>query len=246
MFRLEVRNPGGHSSLPTNDNAIYQLAEGLGRIARFSFPVKLNETTRTFFQRIAALERGQAADDMRAVTRTPPDPDAVRRLASSSPFYNGLMRTTCVATMLEAGHAPNALPQTARATVNCRLLPEDTTEEVRKTLVKVVDDPRITVTPLDDAPASPASPLIPEVMKPVERIAAEMWPGVPVVPVMDPWASDSYFLRRAGIPTYGAPGVFFEIDPVRAHGKDERIGVQAFYEGLEFIYRLMKALSKGE
>ncbi len=244
-FRLEVRNAGGHSSQPVRDNAIYHLSEGLARLAKFDFPVRLNETTRSFFGRMAARESGQMAANMKAVAGNTPDQNAAARLAAASPFYNSMMRTTCVATMLEAGHAPNALPQTARAVVNCRVLPEDTQESVTRTLHEVLADKEITVTAMSDIRASPASPLVPEVIEPVERIAAEMWPDVPVVPVMDPWATDGLYLRRAGIPVYGAPGIFFDIDPIRAHGKDERVGVQAFYEGVEYIYRLMKALTSG-
>jgi acetylornithine deacetylase/succinyl-diaminopimelate desuccinylase-like protein len=242
-FRLEVKNAGGHSSQPVRDNAIYHLAEGLARLAKFDFPVRLNETTRSFFERMSARETGQTAADMKAVAGDTPDQQAAARLSAASPFYNSLMRTTCVATMLEAGHAPNALPQTARAIVNCRVLPEDTQENVTKTLADVLADKEISVTALNDILSSPTSPLVPEVIRPVERIAGEMWPNVLVVPVMDPWASDGLYLRRAGIPVYGTPGVFFDIDPIRAHGKDERVGVQAFYEGVEFSYRLMKALT---
>ncbi len=242
-FRLEVKNIGGHSSQPVRDNAIYHLSEGLARLGRFDFPVRLNETTRLFFERMSARESGQTAADMKAVAGNAPDQNAAARLSAASPFYNSLMRTTCVATMLEAGHAPNALPQTARAIVNCRVLPEDTQEAVTRTLTEALADKEIAVTALGDIRASPASPLVPEVIKPVERIAAEMWPNVPVVPVMDPWATDGLYLRRAGIPVYGTPGIFFDIDPIRSHGKDERIGVQAFYEGVEFTYRLMKALT---
>ena len=242
-FRLEVKNPGGHSSQPVKDNAIYHLAEGLARLAKFDFPAKLNETTRSFFERMSKRESGQAASDMKAVAQATPDPAAAARLSAASPFYNSLMRTTCVATMLDAGHAPNALPQTARAIVNCRVLPEDSQETVIKTLTDVVADNQITVTPLHNIISSPASPLAQEVIRPLERIVAEMWPGVPVVPVMDPWATDGLYLRRAGVPVYGAPGVFFDIDPIRAHGKDERVGAQAFYEGVEFMHRLMRALT---
>ena len=240
-FRLEVKNSGGHSSQPVRDNAIYHLAEGLARLAKFDFPVKLNETTRAFFERMSKHARGQIAEDMKAVARASPELFAAARLAAGSPFYNSVMRTTCVATMLEAGHAHNALPQMARAVVNCRVLPEDSQEGVMKTLVQVLADPQITITPLGRLISSPASPLTPEVIRPIERIVAELWPGVPVVPVMDPWATDGLYLRRAGIAVYGAPGIFFDIDPIRAHGKDERIGVQAFYDGVEFLYRLMKA-----
>jgi acetylornithine deacetylase/succinyl-diaminopimelate desuccinylase-like protein len=242
-FRLEVKNAGGHSSQPVRDNAIYHLAEGLARLAKFDFPVRLNETTRSFFERMSARETGQTAADMKAVAQNTLDQMAAARLSAASPFYNSLMRTTCVATMLEAGHAPNALPQTARAIVNCRVLPEDTQENVTRTLTDVLADKEISVTALNDILSSPTSPLVPEVIRPVERIAGEMWPNVAVVPVMDPWASDGLYLRRAGIPVYGTPGVFFDIDPIRAHGKDERVGVQAFYEGVEFSYRLMKALT---
>ena len=242
-FRLEVKNAGGHSSQPVRDNAIYHLSEGLARLAKFDFPVRLNETTRSFFERMSAREAGQTAADMKAVAQNAPDRTAAARLSAASPFYNSMMRTTCVATMLEAGHAPNALPQTARAIVNCRVLPEDTQENVTKTLADVLADKEITLTALNDIRSSPASPLVPEVIRPVERIAAEMWPDVPVVPVMDPWATDGLYLRRAGIPVYGTPSIFFDIDPIRSHGKDERVGVQAFYEGVEFTYRLMKALT---
>ncbi|HKR01653.1 MAG TPA: M20/M25/M40 family metallo-hydrolase [Pyrinomonadaceae bacterium] len=242
-FRLEVKNPGGHSSQPIKDNAIYHLAEGLSRLAKFDFPIRLNETTRLFFERMSNRETGQMASDMKAVAGPSPDSGAAARILAASPFYNSMMRTTCVATMLEGGHAPNALPQTARAIVNCRVLPEDSQEAVMKTLVEVLADKQITLTPLNHILSSPASPLTPEVIRPVERLVAEMWPGVPVVPVMDPWATDGLYLRRAGVPVYGTPAVFFDIDPIRAHGKDERVGVRAFYEGGEYMYRLMKALT---
>jgi acetylornithine deacetylase/succinyl-diaminopimelate desuccinylase-like protein len=245
-FRLEVKNRGGHSSLPTKDNAIYRLAEGLARLAKFDFPAKLNETTRTFFEKMSAQEKGRIAADMKAVAQAPPRPAAVARLSSAAPLYNSLMRTTCVATLLEAGHSAYALPQLARATVNCRMLPEDSPEEVRRTLVRILADEQITVTAEDSPQPSPAAPLAPEVMRPVERLVAEMWPGVPVLPMMETGATDCVYLRQAGIPTYGVAGVFYEMDPFRAHGKDERIGVEAFYEGVEFIYRLMKALTSGK
>lgn len=242
-FALETKNPGGHSSLPRTENAIYRLAFALTRLAVYHFPVKLNETTRTFFQRMAAIETGQRAADMDAVTRSHADPSAVERLATS-PYYNALMRTTCVATMLEAGHAENALPQTARATVNCRILPGGDPEEVRQTLIAVLADTTIAVAPIGTATPSPASPLTPEILGAAERITNEMWPVTPVVPVMLTGATDGLYLRNAGIPTYGISGLFHEIDDVRAHGRDERIGVRAFYDGLEFLYRLVKTLSE--
>ena len=241
-FRLEVKNRGGHSSLPVKDNAIYQLAEGLTRLAKYDFPVSLNEITRAFFERMSAIENGQTASDMKAITQTPPDSAAVLRL-SAMPYYNALMRTTCVATRLEAGHADNALPQTARALVNCRMLPGESAAEVQQTLVKVLNDGRIVVTPVDEAKPSPPSPLKPEIIQPVERLTSMMWPGVAVVPTMSTGATDGLYFRQAGIPIYGVSGLFGDIDDVREHGRDERIGVNEFYEGQEFLYRLVKMLS---
>ncbi|MGZ8398995.1 MAG: M20/M25/M40 family metallo-hydrolase [Gemmatimonadales bacterium] len=243
-YLLEVTGAGGHSSLPPKDNAIYTLAKGLDRLSRFNFPVRLNPTTRAFFRQLAAQEKGQVAADLRAVSGDTPDPKAAARLARV-PMYNSSMRTTCVATILQAGHAENALPQRARATIQCRLLPGESPEETRKTLARVVSDTLIRVS-LPEKPAiAPASPLSPEVMKAAERVTASMWPDVVVLPVMDPWSTDGAHLRRAGVPVYGLSGVFYDINDVRAHGKDERIGIQAFYEGVEFMYRLMKSLTHG-
>lgn len=244
-FSLEVQNRGGHSSLPEKDNAIYHLAEGLARLAKFDFPVELNETTRTYFQRMSKIESGQTARDMTAIAGNAADPGAAERLAAS-PYYNALMRSTCVATQLNAGHAENALPQRARAIVNCRLLPEDSPADVQRTLVKVLADEKIMVAPLGKPQTAPLSPLIPEVVAPVDRITEEMWPGVPVVPIMSTGATDGARLRVAGIPTYGVSGLFDDIDDVRAHGKDERMGVQHFFDGLEFMYLLVKALSSSK
>ena len=241
-FRLEVTNAGGHSSLPRKDNAIYRLAAGLGRLAAFDFPVQLSEVTRAYFDRMAALTAGAEAQDMKAVLRTPPDPQAVARLSQSA-LDNALMRTTCVATRLDAGHAENALPQMARAIVNCRTLPGTPAGEVQATLVRVLADDAISVTPVAPAKPSPPSPLTPDVMGPVEQVTAEMWPGVPVLPVMGTGATDSLYLRQAGIRAYGVSGLFGEIDDNRAHGRDERMGVRQLSEGREFLYRLVKRLS---
>ncbi len=206
-FRLEVRNAGGHSSRPVKDNAIYHLAEGLTRLAKYQFPIHLNEVTEGYFQRMS------------------------------------LLRTTCVATRLEGGHADNALPQTARAIVNCRLLPGESPAEVRSTLIRVLEDSRISVTPIGDATASNPSPMRADVLAAIEQLTNQMWPGVPVVPVMSTGATDGLYLRNAGIPTYGISGFFEDVDDTRAHGRDERLGVKQFYEGIEFLYRLVKALS---
>ena len=240
-FRLEVTDPGGHSSQPRKDNPIYHLSEGLARLGKFDFPVQLNEVTRAYFQRMAEVEGGPVGADMRAVAATG-DPAAVERLSRTA-LYNALMRTTCVATMLTGGHAPNALPQLARANVNCRMLPGSDPAEVQRTLERVLADERIKVTPVAPAKPSPPSPLRPDVMGPIERITKQMWPGVVVVPVMGAGATDGLFFRQQGIPIYGVSGIFSDIGDSRAHGRDERIGIREFYDGQEFLYRLVKALA---
>jgi acetylornithine deacetylase/succinyl-diaminopimelate desuccinylase-like protein len=243
-FTLEVTNPGGHSSLPVKENAIYRLAQGLTRLAQFQFPVKLSEVTRGFFARMARFETGQPAADMKAVGSGAPSTAAAARLSESSPVYNAQLRTTCVATMLGGGHAPNALPQTARANVNCRMLPGDDPVEVQRAIAGALADERIAVTPVGQARPSAPSPLRPDVVGPIEKITNEMWPGVPVIPTMATGATDGLFLRNAGIPTYGVSGIFMDVDDVRAHGRDERLGVKEFYEGREFLYRLVKVLAQ--
>jgi len=239
---LEVRNPGGHSSLPRRDNAIYQLAAALTRLAAFEFPVELNEITRSFFARMASLETAQTAADMKAVALPTPDPAAAARLAAGSPMYNSMMRSTCVATQLTGGHAENALPQTARAVVNCRLLPDADPRAIERTLKNVVADEGIVFTTLWEPVASPASPLRPDLMSAIERHTAELWPGAVVLPFMSTGATDGLYFRNAGIPTYGVEGMFTEPNDVRAHGRDERVGVKAFYNAREFLYRLVKTL----
>jgi acetylornithine deacetylase/succinyl-diaminopimelate desuccinylase-like protein len=243
-YRLEVRNPGGHSSAPSKDNAIYHLAGGLTRLGQFDFPMKLNETTRAYFQREGAQEGGQLGADMVAVAADHPDPAVVARI-SAIPGYNTLLRTTCVATMLEGGHAVNALPQTARATVNCRILPGEPVDEVQRTLVRVLADDQISVTPLGTPTISAPSPLKPEIMNAVDKLTAEFWPGAAVIPTMSAGATDGAYLRNAGIPTYGHSGRVGEIGENRAHGKDERMQVKSLYESTEYMYRLVKMLSSG-
>jgi acetylornithine deacetylase/succinyl-diaminopimelate desuccinylase-like protein len=244
-YSFEVKNSGGHSSLPTKDNAIYHLADGLSRLSKYDFPVALNETTRSWLERAAPLEDPQIGAAMNSVASGRPDPAAVARL-SAMPAYNAQLRTTCVATMLEAGHAFNALPQRAQATVNCRVLPGEPIEEVQRTLVRVVDDKQISVTPtLIDVYSKP-SPLNPEIVQAVERVTAEFWPGIPVIPTMSAGATDGLFLRNAGIATYGTSGLAGDIDDVRSHGRDERVLVKSFNDGQEYLYRLVKALSSGK
>ncbi len=241
-FRLESTNPGGHSSRPTRDNAIYHLTEALSRIGKHQFPVKLNEVTRGYFQRMSTIEQGPIAADFRAIAQTIPDPAAAERL-SNEPYYNAMMRTTCVATMVNAGHAPNALPQRAGANVNCRILPGEDPGEVKRTLERVVANPKVTITPVDSAKPSPPSPLRPEIMRPVERLTQQLWPGVPVLPVMSTGATDGLYFRQNGIPVYGVSGLFGDMDDVRAHGRDERMGIKEFYDGQEFLWRLVNELA---
>jgi acetylornithine deacetylase/succinyl-diaminopimelate desuccinylase-like protein len=250
-YLFESLNPGGHSSVPTPDNAIYHLAGALARLQSFSFPVKISEITRNYFERNATLTTGQIAQDLKAVAKQPPDSAAVQRL-SAIPYYNSLMRTTCVATILFGGHAANALPQTARANVNCRIFPGEDPQEVLHTLERVANDPKVKISivlQLDPqgkvvpAVAVPPSPLLPEVINAMENTLGAVWPGVPLVATMSTGATDGKYTRIAGIPTYGISCMFFEMNDSRAHGKDERVGVQDFYDGVEFNYKLIRELS---
>ncbi len=254
-FQVRATNPGGHSSLPKPDNAIYHLTDALGRLEQFQFPLELNAVTRAYFERMASIESGQEAADMRAILNSPPDPAAAARL-SLDPLNNATLRTTCVATRLEGGHANNALPQSAEANVNCRILPGHTREEVRQTLVRVFADPKVEVSyvdnsgrVLDSAPnAAALAPvkLRPDVMQTLEKVAGEMWPGTPVIPTMSTGASDGVYTNAAGMPTYGISGVAVDMNDVRAHGRDERVRVDSFYQGVDFYYRYLKALTSGQ
>jgi acetylornithine deacetylase/succinyl-diaminopimelate desuccinylase-like protein len=241
-FALEAKNPGGHSSVPRKDNAIYELAAALGRLSTYRFPARLTDTTRLYFERLAASQPAELAASMRGVAKTPPDPAAVAKL-SEIPIYASTLRTTCVATRLAGGHADNALPQMARATVNCRMHPSDPPDWVRERLVEAVADPQVTVTPIGSAHPSPESPIHPELFPAVEKLTEAMWPGVPVLPTMGTGATDSLYLRGVGIPMYGVSGIFGDVDDSRAHGRDERVPVPSYHEGREFLYRLVKALS---
>jgi acetylornithine deacetylase/succinyl-diaminopimelate desuccinylase-like protein len=244
-YLLEVKNRGGHSSLPTQDNAIYHLAEGLARLSNFTFPLELNETTRAYFERTADLESEQVAADIRSVLSETPDTAALSRM-SANPAYNAQLRTTCVATLLEGGHAYNALPQVARSTINCRIMPGDPVDQVKATLVRVLADPQISVTQIGQPVLSPPSPLNEEIMGAIRQVAAEFWPGTPIVPVMSAGATDGSYLRNAGIPTYGHSGLAGDVDDVRAHGKDERVRVTSFFNGVEYLHQLVRTLSGGK
>jgi acetylornithine deacetylase/succinyl-diaminopimelate desuccinylase-like protein len=241
-FRLEVRNKGGHSSIPVADNAIYRLAAALQRLASFGFPLKTNEVTAAYFQQMAKIETGPMKKDLAEAAKA--SGEAMQRLAASSPAWNATLRTTCVATLLEGGHAVNALPQLAAATVNCRVLPEDSVSYVQTTLQKVVADDQVSVKLLGEPTPGPASAMRPDVLAAVSHATEALWPGVLVVPIMVMGATDGRALRIAGIPTYGIQGFFFDRDDIRFHGRDERLGVQSFYEGQAFLYELVKMLSK--
>jgi acetylornithine deacetylase/succinyl-diaminopimelate desuccinylase-like protein len=244
-FALEVKNKGGHSSVPEKENAIYRLSKGLARLSDFDFPVVLDAGTRAFFEAVATREGPDVAQAInRMLSTNPPDASAVAFL-SKSPDWNANLRTTCVATMLQAGHAENALPQFAKATVNCRILPSEKPRDVEATIRHVLNDTQISVTPMEkiELVQSPASELRPDVVGAAKSVTSAMWPGVPVVPIMSVGGTDGTHLRRADIPTYGISGIADDFDDIREHGRDERIAATALYEGREFLFRLATALS---
>ena len=243
-FELTARNPGGHSSRPVPDNAIYHIANALVKLERTPFPFELNNVTRAYFEQITKLEKGQRREDILAILHSTPDPAAIARL-SEDPRFNATMRTTCVATRLEAGHANNALPQTAHAIVNCRILPGHSPEEIKNELARLFADRQIEMRRADPVPGKKpmgAATLRPDVFQTLERVADEMWPGAPVIPVMETGASDSVYTMGAGLPSYGISGLAIDRDDVRAHGKDERVRVASFDAAADFYYRFLKAL----
>jgi acetylornithine deacetylase/succinyl-diaminopimelate desuccinylase-like protein len=242
-FTLTAKNPGGHSSLPRPDNAIYELAAALTRLAHYSFPVQFNDVTREYFERSAAIESPAMASAMRAILKDPSDAKAAATL-SKDVRYNSVLRTTCVATRLAGGHADNALPQLATAFVNCRVFPNVTADDVRAKIIAAVADTGITVSP-PSAPIPPTqpSPLSPEIMGPVTAITKSMFGDIPVIPFMSTGATDSKYLRAAGIPAYGVSGLFVDPADLRIHGRDERVLQKSLYDSQEFLYRLVKALS---
>ena len=244
-FRLEVTNRGGHSSRPVKDTAIYHLAAALTRIAAYDFPPQFTDANRAYFNGMAKIEaaKGDAevAAAMTAFVKNPDDAAAIARVSAKDPSWNATLRTTCVATMLDAGHATNALPQRARANINCRIFPGVAPEAVRRELETLVADPAVTVTQLETrGPSSPPPPLTREVLGPVEKLAAQYWPGVPVLPILQPGATDGQFLNAAGIPTYGFEPVFVGPDLGNIHGLNEYVNVKSLLEGREFLYRLVK------
>jgi acetylornithine deacetylase/succinyl-diaminopimelate desuccinylase-like protein len=251
-YQLTVTNAGGHSSIPVPDNAIYHLAGALTRLEHYEFPFELNSVTRAYYERMASVETGQRAADIKAILKTPPDAAASARL-SQDPIDHSTMRTTCVATRLDAGHANNALPQRAQANVNCRIIPGHSSEEVRQALIQVFADPKVTVRyigaigQVTDTAAKtlsyPAPALRADVFGPLEKLVQSMWPAAPVIPTMATGASDGVYTNAAGLPTYGISGIAIDRDDVRAHGKDERLGIESYYTGVDFYYRYLKAIT---
>jgi acetylornithine deacetylase/succinyl-diaminopimelate desuccinylase-like protein len=239
-YVFEVTNPGGHSSRPIPDNAIYHLVRAVDRVSRFEFPVQLDDASRGFFSGMAPLVGAEDGAAMTAAVKNPNDAAAVAVL-DKEPNWHAMLRTTCVATMLSAGHATNALPQRARANINCRIFPGVSREEIQAQLVRVADDPAVVVSiPEVRGPVAPPAPLTRQVLGPIETVAHQMWPGVPVVPALEPGASDAQFLNPAGIPTYGVTGLFTDPDGGHIHGLNERIRIQSVYEGRAFLYQLVK------
>ena len=242
-FRLEVRNKGGHSSIPIADNAIYHLASALERLSKFGFPMKINEVTRAYFEAMSKIDTGPLKNDL--VRAAGGSTEAMQKVAQASAAWNATLRTTCVATQIEGGHAKNALPQLAAANVNCRVLPDETAEYVQNTLKRIIGDDQVSLTISGDVSKGPASPMRQDVLKAVSRLTDTLWPGVPTVPIMVMGATDGLYLRAIGIPTYGVQGFFMDRDDIRFHGRDERMGVTSFFEGQTFLYELVKALSGG-
>jgi acetylornithine deacetylase/succinyl-diaminopimelate desuccinylase-like protein len=250
-FQITATNPGGHSSRPRPDNAIYELVAALGKLGGYVFPFEMNEVTRTYFKNLAGQETGHTAEDIRGVLATPPDQAAAARL-SEEPSFNSNFRTTCVATRLKAGHANNALPQTAEANVNCRIFPGHSPEEIRQQLVGIFGDAKLKVRFVSDAGVVsetaperkamvPPSP-IPEVFAPLTRLTQAIWPGIPVTPVMENGATDSIYFAQVGIPSYGYSAIALERDDDRAHGQDERLPVDSYWKSLDFFYSFATAL----
>jgi acetylornithine deacetylase/succinyl-diaminopimelate desuccinylase-like protein len=251
-YQVLATNRGGHSSRPRPDNPIYQVAHALAALERTPFPFELNSVTREYFKQMALLETGERAADLRAILATPPDPAAIERL-SKDEHYNSIMRTTCVATMLAGGHAPNALPQRAEANVNCRISPGHSQEEIRLALVKLFNDPALSVRYRSDSGelsdhgsdrnAMAPPPLRADVMDSLRSVSAKLWPGALVLPIMEPGASDSIYTMMEGIPSYGVSGVSIDRDDRREHGRDERLKIDSFYTGVKFYYLFLKALT---
>ena len=240
-FIFETTNPGGHSSRPMPDNAIYRLIRAVDRMSRYEFPVQINDASRGYFTKMSKIVGGETGAAMAAIVANPND-KAADALLSKNPSLHTMLRTTCVATMMEAGHAPNALPQRARATINCRIFPGVSRASMRDKLIELIGDPQVSVSK-PEAPRraeAPAPPITPQILGPIEQVSAQMWPGIPVVPILQAGATDATYLNAVGIPTFGISGLFIDPDLGRIHGLNERIRVKSLMEGREFLYRLIK------
>lgn len=240
-FRLETRNPGGHSSVPVRDNAIYQLSRALTKIDEYEFPVEMTDTTRRFFTEAGAARADALGNAMVALAKNNGD-KAAEATVNADRFLHGNIRTTCVATLLDGGHAPNALPQRAGANINCRIFPGHSIESIREELIKVIGDPGVAVTQLPPKrPAPPAPPLDPKIIGPMQKLVDKYWPGLKVIPSMANGYTDATFLGAAGIPTYGIPGIWGDPDGNGVHGLNERAEVKAVYVGRDYMFDLVKA-----
>jgi acetylornithine deacetylase/succinyl-diaminopimelate desuccinylase-like protein len=247
-YRLEVTNPGGHSSRPLKDNAIYRLAAALLRVEGYAFPAQFTDGSRAYFTGMAKIQAAKGntdvAEAMRALVKDPNDANAIALVSAKDPSWNATLRTTCVATMLDAGHATNALPQRARANINCRIFPGVSQETVRSKLEELVADPKVVVTTLETrGPSSPPPPLTAQILAPVEKLTAEFFPGVPVLPILQPGATDGEFLNAGGIPTYGIEPLFAGPDLGHVHGLNEYVSVKSLLDCRDFLYRLIKIYS---
>jgi acetylornithine deacetylase/succinyl-diaminopimelate desuccinylase-like protein len=242
-YTLTVLNTGGHSSVPRKDNAIYSLANALARIEQYTFPVELNDITRPFFEQTAKVEMPSLAAAMRALVANPAD-TAAARIISTDPRYASMLRTTCVATRLFAGHANNALPQTATANVNCRIAPTSSGSQVKAALERVIGDATVKVTGArEDRKDGDPGPINATLLQATTQLTNKMFGGVPVIPTMSTGATDGYRLRAVGIPTYGVSGIFSSPGETNAHGRDEKLRVKSFYDGLDFLYELVKQVA---
>jgi len=239
-YKLETTNPGGHSSRPVPENAIYRMAVALPKIGAHEFPVMLNDATRAYFTRMAPITGGEAGAAMLAIVKNPNDA-AADAILSKNPRWHSMLHTTCVATMIEGGHALNALPQHVAANVNCRIFPGVSVEDVQATLISVIDDPQVKVSVVEPRSlATPAPPLPADFLSPIEKVSAEMWPGVPVIPTMSTGATDGIYTSAAGIPTYGVTGLFTDPDDGNIHGLNERVRVRSLMDARRFMYKLVK------
>jgi len=239
-FALTTTNPGGHSSRPVPDNAIYEMADALKKVSGVEFPVMLNDATRGYFTRSAPIVGGEAGAAMTAIVANPSDA-AANAVLSKDKMWHSMLRTTCVATLISGGHAVNALPQKVTANINCRIFPGVKVEDVQQALITAIGDPKVAVTVNEPrSPATPAPTLGADRLKPIEAVANELYPGTPVVPIMSTGATDGIYLSAAGIPTYGVEGMFVDPDEGNIHGLNERIRVQSLMDGRRFQYKLVK------